>query len=135
MHRLHTNYFITSLLAACFLCQNSVVRFTIAAISYALHCIAPVVEVEDEFLMIGTRLEHYQITSQLGKWKKRLEDHLELLRSWYRCEKPHRVLEFWQEVRTAGHAGLPGMPRPIVTPLLSFYAKRVVPTTEGMEGR
>ena len=36
-----------------------------------------------------------------ARWKKRLEDHLELIRCYYNFVRPHRVLKFGREVRTS----------------------------------
>jgi len=42
-----------------------------------------------------------------ARWKKQLEDHLELLRCYYNFVRPHRALKFGREVRTpAMQAGL-----------------------------
>ena len=42
-----------------------------------------------------------------ARWKERLEDHLELFRSYYSFSRPHRALKFGREVRTpAMQAGL-----------------------------
>jgi hypothetical protein len=42
-----------------------------------------------------------------ARWKKQLEDHLELLRCHYNFVRPHRALKFGREVRTpARQAGL-----------------------------
>jgi hypothetical protein len=42
-----------------------------------------------------------------ARWKKQLEDHLELLRCYYNFVRPHRAVKFGREVRTpAMQAGL-----------------------------
>jgi hypothetical protein len=42
-----------------------------------------------------------------ARWKRRLEDHLELFRCYYNFVRPHRALKFGREVRTpARQAGL-----------------------------
>jgi len=42
-----------------------------------------------------------------ARWKKQLEDHLELFRCYYNFVRPHRALKFGREVRTpATQAGL-----------------------------